>query len=207
MKKMKNLLTLILCTSAFVLFGQSNEFQGKITYQIQYLDSLGNKLDRGSPKKDRKMYYFISNGNYKSLNEKGEISQLYNSSSNKYYFNYQGQIQSVDASIQFPKSGKVKKLKGEQKVLGKNCKSLRITSELGITTYFYSDDVKVNHKDFTNHNFGNWNLFLKSTLGSLAIKYETVDPNTGEITLMEAIEIKEMELTKEDFDIKTYMKK
>jgi hypothetical protein len=105
---MKNLITLILLAFTFTLSGQSNNFQGKITYNIQYLDSLGNELNAESLKKDKKMYYFISGGNYKSLNEKGEITQLYNSSSNKYFFNYQGQIQAMNASLEFPKSGKVK---------------------------------------------------------------------------------------------------
>lgn len=204
---MKKIFTLILLTSVFTLSGQSNKFQGKITYNIQYLDSLRNKINAESLKKDQKMYYFISNGNYKSLNEKGEITQLYNHSSNKYFFNYQGQIQAMDASLKFPKSGRVKKLEGQQTVLNKTCKKLSITSELGTTTYFYSEDMKVDYRKFTNHNFGNWNLFLNSTLGSLSIKYETVDPITGMITITEAIEIKQMELTKKDFDINTYIKK
>lgn len=204
---MKNLFTLIILVFALTVNGQSNNFQGKITYNIQYLDSLGNELNAESLKKDTKMLYYISNGNYKSLNEKGELTQLYNSSSNKYFFNYQGQIQAMDASLKFPKSGRVNKLEGEQTVLNRNCKKLSITSELGTTTYFYSEDIKVDQEKFTNHNFGNWNLFLNSTFGSLSLKYKTVNPATGVITIVEAIEIEQIELTQNDFNINTYIKK
>lgn len=204
---MKNLLIVILLAFTFSLSGQSNNFEGKITYSIKYLDSLGNELNADSLKMDKKMYYFISNGNYKSLNEKGEITQLYNYMTNKYYFNYQDQIQVMDASFKFPKSGMVKKLDGEQTILNRKCKKLNITSELESTIYFYAEDVKVDYEKFTNHNFGNWNLFLNATLGALSIKYETIDTTTGITTIMEAIEIKQIELTEKDFDINAYIKK
>ena len=45
-------------------------FEGRISLKIQYYDSLGNTLDPATTGQDSEMHYFVSEGNYKSLNEK-----------------------------------------------------------------------------------------------------------------------------------------
>lgn len=204
---MKNSIILILFILTLNLSAQSNSFEGRITYKIQYLDSLGNELNAKTLGRDTEMHYYISKGNYKSLNEKGELTQLYNSSTNKYYFINQGQVQVMDASFKFPKSGSVEKFEDQQNILNRKCKKLIIKDETSTTTYYYTADLTVDKQKYQNHNFGNWNLYLDSTQGALSLKYETRYSTNGMIIIMEAIEVEKIEMKIEDFDINTYIKK
>ncbi len=190
---------------AFNLEAQTNFFEGRISMKLQYYDSLGNMLDPEILGKDSEMHYFISEENYKSLNEKGTLTQLFNGSTNKYFFNNQGQVQVIDASFKFPQSGTVSKLAGDTTILNHNCEKLLIKSENDQTIYYVTKDLIVDQNLFEDHNFGNWNLFLKSTNGALALKY--VIKHTGSTMIMEAYEIEEMDLNEEDFNIESFLEK
>lgn len=204
---MNKLITILLFGLTLNLNAQSDYFEGKISFNLQYYDSLGKSLDPATIGRDTSMHYYVSDGNYKSLNERGEITQLFNSSTNKYYFNNQGQIQVMDATFKFPQNGVVKPQEGELEVLGRKCKKLIIESDNDLTTYYYSEDVTVNKDYYQNHNFGNWNLFLNSSNGAIALKYEIIYPAMGLSIIMEADEIEELDLTEGDFDINSYLEK
>lgn len=202
---MNKLITLLLLGLTLNLNAQSDFFEGRISLKLQYFDSLGNSIDPATIGRDSEMHYYVSGGNYKSLNEKGVITQLFNSSTNKYYFSNQGQIQVLDASVKFPQLGVANQLEGDLEVLGRMCKKLTIESENDFTTYYYSEDITVNKEYYQNHNFGNWNLFLNSSNGAMALKYEIIYPTIGMSVIMKAYEIEEMELDETDFDINSYL--
>ena len=204
---MNKLFLLVLSVYSLNLNAQTYFFEGRISLKLQYFDSLGNEVSGATLGRDTEMHYFVSEGNYKSLNEKGVITQLFNSSTNKYFFNNQGQIQVMDASYKFPQTGTARQLSGEVEILEKKCKKLTIESESDFTTYYYSPDLTVNKELYQNHNFGNWNLFLNSTDGALALKYEIKYPTAGLSVLIEAYEIEEIDMELEDFNIETYLKK
>ncbi|MEQ8581037.1 MAG: hypothetical protein RIC30_05020 [Marinoscillum sp.] len=204
---MNKILLLLFSAISLNLNAQTNFFEGRISLKLQYFDSLGNEVNAATLGRDTEMHYFVSEGNYKSLNEKGVITQLFNSSSNKYFFNNQGQIQVMDASFKYPQTGTVKQLSGEEEILELKCSKLTIESESDFTTYYFSPELTVNKELYQNHNFGNWNLFLNSTNGALALKYEIEYPSAGLSVLMEAYEIEEIDMSIEDFNIESYLKK
>ena len=204
---MNKLLTFLLFGLTLNLNAQSDFFEGRISLKLQYFDSLGNAIDAATIGRDSEMHYYVSDGNYKSLNEKGVITQLFNSSTNKYYFNNQGQIQVLDASVKFPQTGVANQLEGELEVLGRTCKKLSIESENDFTIYYYAEDLTVNKDYYQKHNFGNWNLFLNSSNGAIALKYEISYPTAGLSMTMEAYEIEELDLSEGDFDINSYLEK
>ena len=116
-------------------------------------------------------------------------------------------MQVMDASYQFPQTGQPKQVEGEATILGRNCRKLTIESENDFTTYYYSQELTVNKEFYNKHNFGNWNLFLNSTKGALALKYEINYLSIGMRVVMEAYEIEEIELELTDFDINSYLEK
>ncbi len=204
---MNKIFTTLLFITTLTVSAQTDFFEGRISLKLQYFDSLGNKLEPVTIGRDTEMHYYVSEGNYKSLNEKGEITQLFNSSTNQYFFNNQGQVQVMDASFKFPQTGETNHIEGQETVLGKYCKKLTIKSESDFTTYYYSPELTVNKEFYQNHNFGNWNLFLNSTNGALALKYEIEYPSMGMSVIMVAYEIEEIDMEAKDFDINSYLEK
>lgn len=199
---MKYLTLIPLLFSLFSLQGQ-DYFEGNILFKLTYYDSVGNKISPESIGRDSEMSYFISGGNYKSLNENGILMQLYNSSDNKYYFTNQGQVQAIDASFKYPQQGLVTKLNGKEDILGHTCSKLSIESENDVTVYYFTANIMVNIEPYKNHDFGHWKLMLESTGGALALKYEIKSPNMK--VIMEAVEIHEMSLNEDDFNIQKYL--
>lgn len=190
------LLTLIAITSC-----SKNYFEGKILYKYQYLNKEGKDItDRMKEVGGAEQHYFINARNYKSKNEKNQLTQLYNSTTNQYYFNVGLELEMVDAAKEFPKKNDPKLLKGKQTILDVPCSSLLVTSEVGSTTYFYSKKIKVNPIPFSKHRFGNWNNYLKLTKGALPLKFVVVfDQYTLTAT---AVQVIRMKLNDEEFEIK-----
>ncbi|GAB5466036.1 MAG: hypothetical protein Kapaf2KO_14720 [Candidatus Kapaibacteriales bacterium] len=205
---MKIILTILLLGSTLNLKAGLNYFEGRIIYTLQYYDSYGKELNADSLGLDKESHYFISDGNYKSLNEKGEMNQLYNSSTNNYYsINHQGQIQQIYASIEYPEIIHIGDFKEIKNILGYVCKKITVKTEISTKTYFYAEELKINKDLYQNHNYGNWNLFLNFSQGSLFLKNEILFSNSGMILIMKAQDIKKIDLSVEDFDIDSYIDK
>lgn len=200
---MKAILILFLSGISFSANAQATFFEGKITYKYQYFDTLGNEISAESLGLDSEMHYFISEGNYKSFDENGALKQLYNTSTNKYFFSDQNQIKVMDASFQWPENAVVKRLDGSKSFVDKSCISLSIKSDSDYTIYYYSNELIVNQTLYSKHNFGNWNLFLNSSNGALALGYRMEYPEM--IVTLEAIDLEIMDLSTADFDIDSYL--
>jgi hypothetical protein len=197
-----------LCLGVLILFAScsKNYFEGKILYEYQYTDKQGNDItNRMKQEGDVEQHYFINPRNYKSKNQKGQLTQLYNSSTNKYYYNLGLELEEVDAGKEFPKSFESKSLPGKQIILDMPCKSLLIRTEVGSTTYFYSKKVKVNPAPFSKHRFGNWNSYLSLSKGALPLKFVvTFDRYTLTAT---AVAITPLKLPDKEFDVRKALEK
>lgn len=180
-------------------------FNGKISLETRYYDSLGIEVDAKLIGRDSEMHYYVAGGNYKSLNQDSILTQLYNSATNQYYFANQNQFQMVDATYKHPVMGKVTEPEGTETVLGKACKKVTIQSESETTTYYYSDELRVDKSLYTKHNFWNWNLFMEASGGGVPLKYVIEFP--AMTVVMEAYEIEELDLTADDFNIESYVSK
>jgi len=183
-----------------------NYFEGKILYKYQYKDKEGNDItEKMKIGKDLEQHYFINPHNYKSKNEKGQLTQLYNSATNKYYFNVGLELEEVSGAKEFPKTFKSTKLSEKLTILDRSCQALLVTSEVGTTTYFYSKKVKVNPAPFSKHRFGNWNSYLSITKGALPLKFVIVFDRYTLIAT--AVEVTPMRLSDSSFEVKRALEK
>ena len=180
-------------------------FNGKISLKIQYYDSLGLEVGAKMIGRDSEMHYYVAGGNYKSLNQDSTLTQLYNGATNQYYFNNQSQFQVVDAIYKYPVMGKVTEPGGTETVLGRACKKVTIQSESETTTYYYSDELRVDQSLYAKHHFWNWNLFMEASGGGVPLKYVIEFP--AMTVVMEAYKIEELNLTADDFNIESYVSK
>ena len=88
--------------------------------------------------------------------------------------------------------------KNKAEILGYKCDALVVQTNTGNATYYFSKKVKVNPKHYENHQYGNWALVMEQAK-SLPLKIEMETP---QFTLVsEAVEIKEMELDSDFFDL------
>ncbi len=177
-------------------------FNGKITYEYEFLDpSTREDITKEMAKSyGEKQYYFISNNSYKSYDENNNFRQLYNGSTNKYYFvnPSNNEIMVLDASYSISEVISITHSEETKMILGKLCKQVVIKTDQDKTTYFYNEDLRVDQSMFSGHLFGNWNTFLKASNGALPLEY--ISESENYIWISTATAYEETDFTSEDFD-------
>lgn len=180
------------------------DFSGKIVYQYDFKDTKsGNNItDQLSGIIGSEQHYFMNSKNYKAFDEDGNLVQLYNAESNKYYFPNpnSGEIMEIDGSVMMSEIISVTKLEGTETILGMTCKILVVTTNTDETTYYYSDEIAVDPSNFSQHKFGGWSEYMKASNGALPLKYTL--KNEQYTWTATAVEISKMELSNEEFDLK-----
>jgi len=163
------------------------------------MDSHGNDLNaQMTPYLGANQHYFINSRNYKSYsNEK--LKQLYNAETNTYYAVVNDTVSKVDGSESNSGKVKVKKLNYTENILGYTCQAVQIETDLGITIYFYTPQIKVNKQEFARHNYGDWNKYLEATDGALTLKHIYRPKKYNLIWTATATSITPMDLTAADF--------
>lgn len=183
------------------------DFSGKIVYQYDFRDTKsGNNItDQLSGIIGSEQHYFINSNNYKAFDEDGNLVQLYNADSNKYYFPNPntGKIMEIDGSFMMSEIISVTKLEGTETILGKTCKILVVATKTDETTYFYSDEIAVDPSNFSQHKFGGWSEYMKASNGALPLKY--ILKNEQYTWTSTAVEITRMEIAEEEFVLETIL--
>jgi len=202
--KLKPLLFLL----AFIInclpaFGQTSTFTGLIIYDYQFQNPVTGEdiSEQLAQFLGKEQHYLINDHSYKSYDESGNLGQLYNSKTNKYYFvnHGDGQLMELDAANSSSENVSVHHLDETETILGMQCKKLIVKTESSETTYWYSSQIKVNHTVYENHNFGEWAAYMNASGGALPLKY--VVKNQNYTWTSTARELKEMEFTEDDFDL------
>ena len=161
-------ITLIIITIFITTFTYGQTFEGKLNYSNTFKSKNTNITDQQwSIMMGSKFEYSIKNGDYKSISN-GTIFQwqLYINKENKIYNKFTNSIKALwmDASINEDEILKTEINKNVTKVLGYNCDELILTCKSGVQKYYYNSSVlKADTNLFTNHNYANWNQFLKTT--------------------------------------------
>lgn len=194
---MRIFLTIIL--GYFILPLNAQYFEGNIRYEYSFInekgvditDSLGLILGTYQD-------YYVNESNYKSFMD-GPISfQLYNSESNTYYMKYSdGRAYKLDAAKKFSEITKISHVDTLVQILGHNCKGVTIETDKGRTTYFYNENIKVNPANFEQHNFGNWNAYLRAMNGALTLKF--ISEEDGYVWESTAKELKKYNIPDKEF--------
>lgn len=206
---MRQLIAIILTLCCIPAFGQSNTFSGKIVYEYQFLNPATGQDITSTLKQyfGQEQHYYANASNYKAYDENGQLRQLYNSDTNTYYYlnPSSSQLMKLDATNQTSKVVSVEHFKETQQILGRECKKLVIKTVADETIYWYSPKIKVNPKNFKDHNIGNWNTYIKESKGALPLKFTVKSQNYTWIAT--ATEIEAESLTNQDFQIANEIEK
>ena len=206
---MKKLLIITILTVVLTSFTSDNEtFVGKILYKYSFTDLKGNDItDKLTPYFGREQHYFIDSWNYKAYDEKNAWMQLYNSETNSYYyFNKDNTVKKYDGATQTSQKFTVTKLDKKEKIAGYDCESIQVETDNATTIYYFNKTIKTNSKNFSKHNFGEWNKYLEATGGALSLKFVMTDHKNGYIWTSVATEVSKQKLTSNDFVIPTEIK-
>ncbi|GLU44846.1 hypothetical protein [Allomuricauda sp. NBRC 101325] len=201
---MKNLIMLLIL---FPIAVNSQYFSGEITYEINILpkaDTIDIKeiidLKHGTKAK-----YLIKSKKYKSIyfkNNKYNYSYTYEDDTKRMFDDY-----SDKPYITFRNSQKANyEYYGSEifkdsiaTVFGKDCYMVLTKSEYGTSRTYYSDDIRVNHEDFTGHKVGNWYAKLKEVNGAIALK--TITEHDTYFEIQEAVDIVERNVADSEFEL------
>lgn len=196
---------LLLCFAPF--FGIAQYFSGEIVYEINIIpksDTIDLKVILDS-KKGTKARYLITSKRYKSTYFKEDTYQYsytYDNESQRMFDDYSDRpyITFRDSRRSNAKYFGSKIYKDSTKtILGYDCYMVRSESEFGISKRYYSDDVRVNYRDFEGHKVGNWYNNLKEVNGAITIK--TITEYKDYIEIQEAVEVNERKVKIEEFDL------
>jgi hypothetical protein len=199
---MRKLFIITILTVLLTSFNSDKEtFVGKIIYNYSFTDLKGNDITgKIAPYLGREQHYFIDNLNYKAYDEKNEWMQLYNSETNSYYyFNKDNTAKKYDGAIQTSQKFKVTKLDKKEQIAGYDCESIQVEMDNATIVYFFNRTLIVSRKNFSKHNFGGWNKYLKATGGALSLKFVLIDHKKGFIWTSIATEVSRQELNSSDF--------
>jgi len=191
----------------FSLFGQAQFFSGEITYETTYIpksDSLNLEQIRDNDHGNVSTY-LITAKHYKSTYYKDgayTYSYTYDDITKRMYDDYV-----TNLYVTYRDSRKTNGLYSEpeifrdstQTILGHKSYLVVNESGRGRTKSYYSDDIKVNYKDFKGHKVGNWYEKLKAVDGAITLKSITEHPEYYEVR--QAVKIDEREVKEREFNL------
>lgn len=200
MKKMGIIALLFLMMTSF--HSGSGDFVGMIKMKHKYKNLEGKDITSLlAPYLGREWEYYIDDKNYKSVNESGNWVQLYTGADNLYYsFTKEKSASKFDGGSTSSSKFEVTYLDRKEKVAGFLCDIMKVETDNQTTIYYYSKEVRTNPENFANHNYGNWNQYLKAADGGITLKFELTDHKNKFIWIATATSVKPMALTASDFE-------
>ena len=147
--------------------------------------------------------YFYKGSNYKSEMTMGNIitQQLYSPSDFKLYTWMSNKDDATYLSTKESEDTikEIKKIEGEEEILGIKCKKLSIVGTKSTVTYWYNSKYyMLRYEDYKTHQYGFWNEYLKQT-GAMPLKFEYKTTNAHIITT--ATEVKNIKLKDSEFTL------
>lgn len=198
---MKKLIASLLTVAATLTMTAQN-FEGKITYANTWKSKSFMMNDKKlTSLMGDKQEYIVKDGNYKSTPNGTWIQwTMYINKDNKIYSKLLNNetIYFSDAKESEDVILDIKLNKGVTEILGHKCDELVLTCKSGVQKYYFSDDVKVDSKQYINHKFGNWYDVMRM---SNAWPLKMIIENDKSSMESVATEIKEMPLDAKLFEI------
>lgn len=180
----------------------SPPFTGKIQYVYTFTNLQGKDITESSASSmGREQHYFVDDSNYKSYDEKNNLTQLYDSRSNTYYGFWKDKTaHRIDAMTRTSQQYQVTRLRQKETILGYECEAIQVVTDESTTIYYYSPQLRIDHKAFSKHNFGDWNRYLEATNGALSLKYKITNHKKGYVWTVLATKIIRMQIGNGDFE-------
>ncbi len=180
----------------------AQDFCGEIKYKVTIEDNSGRGIaDLLTNMFGTEQSYQVCGGSYRTYDQTGALRSLYNNTDNKYYLIGI----SKDANLLDANQGGVATTnppeKTEEKFLGRKCKKVTIVSGVTTTTYYYSDDYKVDPSLYTKHQLNGWGAYLAASGGALPLKIVTEFASQKFKITWLATEVNIKPLTQKDFKL------
>jgi len=198
----RSILVLALAITMTSAIPDAGTFTGRIDYKYSFTDLQGNDItDSAASTLGREQHYFVNKNSYKSYDETNNITQLYDGSSNTYYGFWKDRSSNkIDALTRTSQQYLITKLDKKETILGYQCIAIQVETDETTSIYYYSPLLRIDHKAFSKHNFGDWNRYLEATNGALSLKYIIKDHKRGYVWTILAEKITKMTLKPEDFE-------
>lgn len=200
MKKSLLVMSLALTlTSAITII---SPFTGKIQYVYSFSDLQGKDItESAAVDMGLEQHFFVDDSNYKSYDEKNNLTQLYDSRNNTYFGFWKDKTaHRIDAMTRTSQQYQITRLKHKETILGYDCEAIQVVTDELTTVYYYSPQLRIDHRAFAKHNFGDWNRYLEATNGALSLKYTITNHKKGYVWTVLATKITRMHLGDRDFE-------
>lgn len=197
----------------------SQNFEGIIDYEVTFKNPMPDLISDedffekvGYEKVNQKYYY--KDNHYKSIIKETGLTQHYKPEQQRLYSYIEGQktgswtdvtkavlLQSADAETNIVS---IEELDLVDTILGIPCKSIRVSTSMMETTYYFSDQYKIDYQRFKGHKYGAWEDYLKKAC-SLPLKYESIVMGMMHMETV-AIHVEEKELSEKEFTLPKFKK-
>lgn len=196
----KIIFALVVVLSATVLNAQS--FCGEIKYNITIEDNSGRgMIDLLTTAFGTGQRFQICGDSYATYDQIDNLRSLYHAADNKYYLiGISKDATLIDGSIGGAATTNPVQ-KTDEKVLGHSCQKVAITTDGVTTTYYFSDDFKVNAALFSKHQFMGWAAFMTASEGALPLKIVKEYGTQKFKVTYTATETKVKRLSEKDFEL------
>lgn len=181
-------------------FAQNQPFEGYILYRYTYLDLEGKDITAQKLlENDSVQHYYINAHNYVAYDENQNLKQLYNASSNRYFFSRANDIYVLDAGETSQPKPMFTLSKENKEILGFNCTAIVEGEGPKASIRYVSEDIWVDPKPFKRHVMGGWGPFLEASKGKLPL--ELIFHNKDHTMIMTAVLVQSIQIPEEAYDI------
>ena len=153
--------------------------------EIVYIRTAVPNAPEIPPKTLGEYHYFISGPHWKHVDETGDVTVLYDPTTNVVHY-LKPVRKDVDASVS-DGPATFEPVSETKTVLGRTCRGIRQVSAQATFLEFYDPDLYVDPKEYANHHHGNWAEFLAAKHGGLPL-WDAVERD-GYSLVSEAIRI------------------
>ncbi len=197
----------------------SQDFEGIIEYEVMFKNPMSDLVsdedffEKLGFEKITQQYYY-KGSQYKSVIKETGLTQHYEPKKQRLYSYVEGQktaswtdvtkavlMQSADEETNIVT---IEELDLVDTILGVPCKSIRVSTSMMVTTYYFSDQYKVDYQRFKGHKYGAWEDYLKKAC-TLPLKYESIVMGLMHTESI-AVSIKEKALSDEVFKLPKFKK-
>jgi len=200
----------IIALILFLALNVKGQFSGKVIYHDSY-KSKNPAISSSDFEKfvGTERVLFMQDSFYKNVHT-GEFKSimLYRGDENKLYRFNEGAdtIFWMDALRDtLTKVSESKVERSDEIILGLKCKRIKIVTQLGITTYYFSDSYRIDPRNFKNHHLESWDFYASR---ARAIPLKIVFESEEMDFVSTAIKVEPIRLNKNIFDVPPgYLKK
>lgn len=197
---MRNFILILITVFNLNAYAQKEPFEGYILYRYTYLDLEGNDITAQKLlENDSVQHYYINAYNYVAYDENQILKQLYNASSNRYFFSRADNIYVLDAGENSQPKPKFTLSNDNKEILGFNCTAIVEGEGPKASIRYVSEDIWVDHRPFKHHVMGGWGPFLEASNGKLPL--ELIFHNQDHTMIMTAVLVQSIQIPEEAYDI------